>query len=323
MKKLFYSLIAFALPISAFAQIPVLDSAEFYHVGQHFHYMLCSPTAAGPAGAMQSWDFTSIADSALVPVDVLAAVNPDTSTVTIDYAGTIYHLTISDTQTVLGELELPIADITYTPPILLAPHPVTYLDHAAGAFTNVSNSPSTGAGTWTLDADGYGTLKTPQATFNNSLRIKSIRSEDDTTGFGVEHVDFVSYLWYDSSHVYPLMRVDSVIGTGVFPMTQITVAYFTTDTPTAVRQINKAEVAGNAHLDNNGLVLKANLAQGHEYRMGILSLNGKVVYGTTFTASGNLERFNFDNKLPLSTYFISISDLNSQAPPITIKVMKQ
>ena len=325
MKRIFYSFLAFALPISAFAQIPVIDSAESYYVGQHFHYMLCSPAAAGDSGAMQSWDFTSISDSTIVPVDVFSSVAyPGYDSVSMG-GGTSYVVNVNNSQTTMKEADAQIAVVTYSPVILLAPHPVTYSDTASGSFTDVSTAPSTGGGTWNLKADGYGSLKTPQATFDNTLRIRTYRSEDDTIAlFGSEHVDFISYMWYDSTHSFPLMRIDSVIATGLFPVTNITVAYYTTDTPTAVRNINRSEANAAAHFDNNGLVLKTALVQGHQYKLGLLNLNGQIVYATTFTASGGeLERFNITNQMPAGTYFLSVSEMNTVKAPLSIKVLKQ
>lgn len=325
MKKIFYSLIAFALPLSVLAQ-PTIDSAEFYQVGQHFNYRYCTNVPPGPAGAMQTWDFTSVSDSSVAAVDVVAAAAP--ANVSMAIGGITYYLNVNDTQTVITGLDLPIASISYTPPAILITHPVTYLDVASDTFTNVVNvvSPpvtANGGGWSTMNADGYGTLKTPQGTFTDVLRVKSMHSEDDTSLAGVEHIDFVSYLWYDSLHVYPLMRIDSVIGIGALPLESATTSYYTTDTTTGVKSVNATQASAFAHFDNNGLVLKTDLVQGRQYNAVIFNLNGQVVYQTTFTASGSIERISAGSQLPTGTYMVWLAEANGRQQPLIVKVVKQ
>ena len=325
MKKLFYFFLAFTLPVAVFAQ-PVIDSAESYHIGQHFHYMYCSPVLPGPAGASQTWDFTSIADSALGVVDVYSSLaNPAIDSIDLDGGASTYNLKISDTQTTITNINLGVASIAYTPPVLLVKHPLVYLDTATGTFSDIVTVPPDipGTGTSAMKVDGYGTLKTPQATFANCLRVRSSHSEHDSSAFAEEFVDFISYLWYDSTHKFALMRIDSVIGTGSLPISQVTASYFTTDTPTAVRNVPVEKASGTAHFDNNGLVLKTDLAQGHQYKIGLLNMSGQVVYINTFTATSGIEHFNINNEMPVGTYFLSVSEVNGKTPPLTVKVLKQ
>ncbi|OJW83985.1 MAG: hypothetical protein BGO69_09670 [Bacteroidetes bacterium 46-16] len=323
MKKVYYAFLALMLPMIATAQ-PVMDSAEYYHVGQHFYYMFCTNVVAGPSGAMQTWDFTTLADSALVAVNVDTASAP--ANISMDVGGTIYYLDVNDTQTGITGIDMQVATLEYNPNALLVKHPVTYLDTASNAFTSLATAPPAipGTGTSHMEADGYGTLITPQATFDNTLRVKSVHSEHDSSDFAEEFVDFISYLWYDSAHTFPIMRIDSIVGTGSLPIVQVSAAYFTTDTPTAgVKNVASAAASAAAHLDDNGLTLKTSLQQGHQYKIGLLNMNGQVVYINTFTASGGLEHFNINRQLPTGTYLLSLSEPNGSSKALTIKVFKQ
>src|ERR1044072_3315260 len=61
MKKYFFTLISFVLPIWAMAQI---NNAEDYNVGDQLHYMICTmPDSPGSAGMAIMWDFSSVLDS--------------------------------------------------------------------------------------------------------------------------------------------------------------------------------------------------------------------------------------------------------------------
>jgi hypothetical protein len=323
MKKLVYALLTLALPMSAMAQ-PVIDSAEYYHVGQTFNYRHCSNVTPGPAGANQNWNFASVTDS-LIEIDtVLAATSPANALLTFN--GITTYLSISDTETAVTGIDFGAqASVSYNSNITSVLHPISYLDTATSNFTEVLSAAvnGTGAGNSLMKVDGYGTLITPQGTFTNVLRVKFNQTEIDTTGLGNETITVVSYRWFDSSHKQPLMRIDSMSGSGLAPILITSTAYYTTDTPTAVKNIAQKRFT-NAHLDNNGLTLKANLTQGQEYRIALIDMNGHLVYIKTFAASGReLEHFAIPVELPAGTYVGSISQLNTNEQVLTIKVAKQ
>lgn len=320
MKKLFYAFAIMMLPARIFAQ-PVLDSADFYHAGMSINYWYCNTVQAGPAGASQTWNFASVVDSSLTTVTTTTASSP--ANVTLTFGDNISYLNVNDTQTVLTGIDVTMASISYTPPVIDVIHPVTYLDTASSAFTCISTAPSTGAGTGFMKADGWGTLITPQGTFNNVLRIRSSHDENDTTGFGVEHVAFVSYMWYDSTHVYPLMRIDSLVATGVLPFSTITSAYYTTDTPTSVKNVTSFKAAADVHFDNNGLLIKTGFAPGHQYDLVLYNLEGQKIYNTSFIATGSTANVSYMNQLPVGTYMLSLTDVSGHKSPAIIKVARQ
>ncbi|MBS1587878.1 MAG: hypothetical protein JSS82_20280 [Bacteroidetes bacterium] len=324
MKKLVYALLTLALPMSAMAQ-PVIDSAEYYHVGEMFNYRHCSGVTPGPAGANQTWNFASVTDSLVETDTILAATNPANAMMTFNSITT--YMAISDTETAVTGIDVgATASVSYNSNITSVLHPISYLDTASSSFNETLSAAvtGTGAGTSIMKVDGYGTLITPQGTFPNVLRVKFTQTEIDTTGFGNETISFVSYRWYDSTHHYPLMRIDSTLGTGLAPILIASWAYYTTDTPTAVKNISTKANITNAHLDNNGLTIKANLTQGHQYTVGLVDGNGHLVFVNTFVASGReSEHFNIPVALPAGTYFGSVSELNTRKQVLTIKVLKQ
>jgi hypothetical protein len=322
MKRIYYAALALLLPACTFAQ-PVLDSAEYYHTGQQFNTMFCTGANAGASGAMQTWDFSNVTDSVCIAIMVDNAPAPATHQ--MDIAGTIYYLNVNDSETVTTGIDLQAASLEYTPGALLVKHPITYLDTASDSFTSVATAPPAipGTGTSFMFVDGYGTLTTPEATYDNVLRVMNTHSEHDSGTLADEYVTFISYLWYDSTHTFPLMRIDSIIATGTLPFLQVSAAYYTTQPPTAVNNISHTDAAYSAHIDDNGLSLKADLSQGHEYKVGLLNMNGQVVFVTTFTASGGLEHFNINRQLPRGTYLLSLSEPGSNSKPTSIKVFKQ
>lgn len=324
MKKLVYALLTLALPMSAMAQ-PVIDSAEYYHVGEMFNYRHCSSVTPGPSGANQTWNFASVTDSLIEMDTISAATNPANAMMTFN--GITTYLAISDTETAITGIDIGAqASVSYNSNITSVLHPISYLDTASSNFTESVSAAvnGTGAGSSLMKVDGYGTLITPQGTFPNVLRVRFTQTEIDSTGLGNETISFVSYRWFDSTHHYPLMRIDSTIGSGLAPILITSWAYYTTDTPTAVRNIATKANITNAHLDNNGLTIKTKLTQGHQYTVGLWDVSGHLVYVNTFVASGSeLEHFNIPVELPAGTYFGSVSELNTKQQVLTIKVLKQ
>ena len=323
MKKIIYALLIFVLPVSTWAQ-PVLDSAEYYHVGQIFNYRHCSSVTPGPSGASQTWNFASVTDS-LIEIDtVLSATTPANALLTFN--GITSYLSISDTETAVTGIDFGTqASVSYNSAITSVLHPMSYLDTATSSFTESLTAAvnGTGAGNSLMKVDGYGTLITPQGTFNNVLRVRFNQTEIDTTGLGNETITVVSYRWFDSTHQYPLMRIDSMVGAGLAPLLITSAAYYTTDDPTAVKNVTRENVA-NAHLDNNGLTLKTTLTQGREYGIALIDANGHLVFINTFVASGSeLEHFRIPVDLPTGTYFGSVSELSTKKQVLTIKASKQ
>jgi hypothetical protein len=206
-----------AQPVLNFSSLPplgtVLKSSEVNGTG-------ISP---GPAGANQSWNFSSFPDTGVVeniqfanPASTpYAAMFPSSNGVSVgvaNYQGTVVT-TYSYTNASASGLDLTGSVISYGPSFEITtklPNPQTIYSFPAG-FNSVSNDefvttqsvmvippgpPSTNVipGTASYVIDGYGTLVTSSGTYPNSLRFKRREITNDTTRTIVgEGQTFVTY----------------------------------------------------------------------------------------------------------------------------------
>lgn len=86
----------------------------------------------------------------------------------------------------------------------------SYADAFKGAKVGGTGSPFYRIGTDSVQADGWGTLKTPAGTFSNTLRIKRILTYKDSVAPGPMYEwKVISYTFYSQSYKLPLFYTDS------------------------------------------------------------------------------------------------------------------
>ena len=333
-----YKLLAFILlPFSSIAQPTVLN-AESYILGTTIKRVICDSTGAGPSGASQIWNFMSLnptGDTMRIQNIAPLTVNPfPNANIAQSFPNdTMYsHLQQTATQTwYWGDLDSSSlnASIYYSNPLLVMGRPFTYMDTASDSFaytTNYMGLPVTATGAVFIEADAYGTLTLPNGTFNNVLRVKTTRNEADSlTGVGMEYITITSYCWYSDTSHSPLLRIDSIVATGLYNLEFVDVQYLHSQTPTAsVGQLpSSSRINLDAHLDNSGLLLNGQLENGRHYEMALFSVNGQKVYETSFAASGAEHRFVPAADLSAGSYILSIRKKGEFASLTTIKLVKQ
>jgi hypothetical protein len=80
-----------------------------------------------------------------------------------------------------------------------------------GTYEESGNLTGNITGYYTVEADGYGTLILPKnSVFENVLRVKTSKSYDNKMAKSVQHVNIVTYRWYNAIHRYPLLVLTEI-----------------------------------------------------------------------------------------------------------------
>jgi|GEM_PF-925012 len=227
-KRLLPIFLLSAISTGALAQ-PVITSSSNPIPGDDFTYRYSNMANPGPAGAGQIWDFSAATE---VPGEapfhfsvITCAAAPDCG----DYAGANLAWKINDTThnyqlaneagiRNIGSRSGTSANLTYTDPDQIIRYPFaygnSYSDTMAGTYV-LSMFGTTFSynryGTSLVQADAYGSLKTPAGTFENVLRVHRHQVIVDSQYIGGMWVPMPytmdNYEWYSTSSHMPLYTV--------------------------------------------------------------------------------------------------------------------
>jgi hypothetical protein len=244
MKKILTNLIVFAfLGMSINAQ-PTITNAENFTIGTILTIQDCyiANVYAGDSGANIIWNFGTLTSGGTTTEQMVTPQSTThgnlfpTSTLVEKYSnGTfVYAITNADSSMLVGYVDTVNNYIQrYSYAMLFAMRPITYGNiftrNYADSFASSSYN-YFGAGTVTVNGDGYGTLILPTGTFNNVLRIKITENELDSllpSGSGTSSASTTSWVWFDGIHTSALLKIDST-HSGTF--TSKTVEYLSSET---------------------------------------------------------------------------------------------
>lgn len=187
---------------SVFAQ-PTITNADKPVIGDNTTIFATDVTGVteGPAGANITWDF-----SLLVPGDT--AMGKVVDPVTTPYASSFtnsdlcgtddtsyqYYKTAPNEYSLTGIANSALT-IPYTDFQLVFAYPMTFgssfSDNFEGTFFSGIQFYRTGS--VTIDCDGYGTLKLPNGTYTDVLRIKYVQNIQDSFNIGVPQYYYYSF----------------------------------------------------------------------------------------------------------------------------------
>lgn len=100
--------------------------------------------------------------------------------------------------------------IMYSKPFVKMKYPFTFNSSFNGTFEGASyveeKKVSDIAGEFTVTGDGIGKLLLPDGkSFNNTLRVKEVKSFDQVTNGNKVHIEDVTYRWYVNNHRFPIL----------------------------------------------------------------------------------------------------------------------
>lgn len=337
----FYATLLALLPFVAIAQ-PTVTGREQYPDNSIVTYVYSySNLEAGNAGANQTWDFSSLVlsnqtgdtlqENIIVPNGSGPYINykqvekfSDSTITYIKSAGTNQGIAFS------ADSSTPPSSITYAHPLVNQIYSMSLgasvadtasfnFDDQGFGYSGIGNTHIS------LVVDGYGTLKLPWGTYNNTVRLKEIRI-DSINYSSIIIVDTdILYRWYNASFFSPLLNLDSsstyVPGIGSSPYNYI-YTLLTEHVSTGVDQITVNRVAFNVHLDNETLGLAGSFAAGTQYNVCIFNMEGQKICDNDFAGGKQYVSLPLQHNLPSGTYTVVLMEKNKPETLNTVKTVK-
>jgi hypothetical protein len=113
---------------------------------------------------------------------------------------------------------------TFSKPFVKIKYPFTYGDVVKGDYAGVQvtgTNTTDLTGTYLIEGDAWGTLILPNGIYNNTLRVKQIRTYKYNNGAEAKEI---TYRWYSASVRYPLLVIIKYENNGQETVAQV--AYF-------------------------------------------------------------------------------------------------
>ena len=327
---------------TTFGQITLTASTHGPVLGDSIFLKLADTTGiqAGPAGAAQTWDFSSLVlDSSTTVLlyddlanQTFAADFPNGDIALADLIGD-FSILESNTNSLIshGINNATFGSAAFTDPQILMNFPVSFgtpnvNNDAFEAAITVLGFPVTLTGTSTTEADGYGTLILPGGTFNNVLRVKITSSTTASTLLGALTSDREDYYWYDANNKNYLFTFSVKIENAPILGTTVNKAAGVLANPSLVGLKNLTKGIGTLSIFPNPVVdnlcLNLDIPQSGKYTLSVFSADGRLLLNEADVSmlSGNSKR-NFDvSTLDGGIYFLNIT---GQGVAQTLRFVKQ
>lgn len=314
MRQLIFTTLFLSIYFFSNAQLTLTAEAHNPNVGDTYEQNINSDPGAGftegPAGADVTWDFSNLTTSTTRGVSIQAASNPDFPNADIFYSqvGTYSYFGTTNNAFVYWGIHTDQAVIAYTDGEDQVRFPITYGNSYSDTFEGSYESfgmTFDREGTLDVAADGYGTLITPDATYNNALRIQIVRNTTDyqngsPSGSTVDTI----YYWYAENINFPVMTYNRNYSEG--SLVGESVNYLTDDGTLSVTDIETKTLEVYPNPVENRLNLNYD-KQEIKY-IQILDLQGRLV--KEFAAK--VETISTED-LPSGTYFIKTTYRNGVA----------
>jgi hypothetical protein len=178
----------------------------------------CEYSDPGFAGKEQNWDFSQLKFEkpfiGFVKKSDFTNYQtffPESNTVLAEFNSLFYLKVTSDKVEQYGYISSDgRSKISYSVPFIKMKFPFAYGDIYSGSIIGKYEESGylTGniTGNYTVEADGYGTLILPNnSIFEDVLRVKTSKSYDNQLDKTIQHVDIITYRWYNGKHRFPLL----------------------------------------------------------------------------------------------------------------------
>ncbi len=272
----------------------------------------------GPAGSGQNWDFSDASATDSWQINV---ISPESTPFSGEFpeSNMVFHANSSPEAFIYMELSSsemlhngngidPGPDeyfIHYTDAVKLMQYPFSfnnsYADNYYTTFT-IYGGMIHESGNITVTADAWGTVKTPVATYNNTLRIKKEKVYTDSVFVGGIFISATTktvtdYEWYTATSHYPVLGI-SVTESGN------SLTYSSQATAIEVNKIlSQISIYPNPADDNITVELSDEVTGNME--VSIVNLMGQQL--SELHKTGN-KRFSADiSNLPSGVYFIRVN----------------
>lgn len=214
MKKIYTLLIVSCIAISANAQFLMKSESHILKVGDEHYFNISNNVDAGVNGAARVWDFSKLETSSQL-TSYMYDITKSSNSIDIPEANTILEefgvkFFFKSTENIMEQYGTVTGNtITkYDKPFVKMVFPFEYGDIYTGDFSGVIEGPTFKQpieGTYTLEADAYGTLIIPTGIYRNVIRIKTYKEEHSKGS--TCNCAVVSYKWYSKDIRYPLLTI--------------------------------------------------------------------------------------------------------------------
>src|SRR6056297_369863 len=216
MKKLYLVSIFFICFYTGKSQFVMQNSTHVLQTGDEHYFNICNTADEGPSGPAQVWDFSKLETQSQLtsymyqPDETSFSSDIDEANAVLEeYDTKFYFRTSPHIIEQYGTVSKSNTIIRYDKPFVKMIFPFSYGDSYTGDFSGTvegnNNYSATFTGSYTLEADAYGTLVLPNKTYHNVLRIKTNKEQcynNSSCNCGT-----VSYKWYAKNIRYPLLTI--------------------------------------------------------------------------------------------------------------------
>lgn len=327
MKTLITCLLSLSiLPVALSAQ-PVISTNEYYHIGDVITMVNCDPSAvvAGSPGANVMWDFTGLtASGGLHTTYILndtSVIFSTSNIMEIMPDGTILFVNENNNDSYIdGKYDGTTHLTTFYSLYDDSKRPFTYNTNYVDTYQlNITTTGLFGTGCVYEVGDAYGTLMLPGgATYSNVLRIKKVITEYDTAGLTATVSQNISYLWFDTAHAAPLLRIDSSNSSSTSNQRVMYLA-----PATGIADLPATQATFTGYLDNSEHLFVNGFEAGKTYQVTLYNIIGNKIHTESFTATSSQQRFEVAKQLAPGIYVVSIAARGEPNAPSVIKLVKQ
>jgi len=216
MKKLYVFLILFFGFFTVKGQFVLQNQTHVMRSDDEHFFNICNTTDEGPSGSAQVWDFSMLETksqltSYMYPSEKTAhnIDIPEADAVLEEFETQFYFRTSSHMIEQYGTVSKNNTITRYDKPFVKMIFPFGYGDIYSGDFSGTvegnNNYRAIFTGSYTLEADAYGTLILPNKTYHNVVRIKTYKEQcynNSSCNCGT-----ISYKWYAKNIRYPLLTI--------------------------------------------------------------------------------------------------------------------
>ncbi len=327
MKTITTFLLSLSLLPAALSAQPTMTKNEFYYTGDVIQMVNCdaSTVSAGASGSNVTWDFSSLVASGgiytvRIMLDTFPVFASSSSLMAIFPNNTVAFLQENNTDTYInGMYDTGTHITTYYSFYHDSKRPFTFNSNYADSYrVNIPATGAFGTGLIAEAGDAYGTLILPTGTFENVLRVRKVRVEHDTVGASDYITTATSYMWFDTGHSAPLLRIDSLSSASAESQT---VRYLLSST--GVGNVKSSQNNFTGYLDNSEHLIVNGFESGKNYQIVLYNIIGNKVFSDDVFTSGSLHKFDIRHEISPGIYILRISekgDPNSVAS--VVKVIK-
>lgn len=221
MKKLvlYFALFIFAGSLSAQTRLTFMTNAPRKgDVMKYYAFDFINPGEAGPS---QTWDFTKIN---FTGKEITSNIGIEPSAPLMETAiynsvtgedGYDYYNKIDENGVELKGYTTKDISLIYTDPITKMKYPFAYGDSYVDFFAGEAHYQIvrgiTFEGKYQVSADAYGTLRMPDKTIKNALRVKVVKTAVEYNPCSTIDLTHTLYYWFADGYRYPLVMMSQKV----------------------------------------------------------------------------------------------------------------